>query len=475
MRVRVAGVVVWCGAMIASLCVTSMARALQDSVGDAADRAKLLERIAELESRSTQRDARNAELESRLAAIEAEQRDERLSQQRADEIRALVLDVLADADTRASMMQAMMSGYDDGFFLSSADGNWLLRTNMLMQQRLVINRQEESLTDKSKWGFENSRTRLTLSGHLISPDWFYRTEIELANNNTGYPTGESRTGLLDAYIGYDFGQGWKFWVGTFKTPLLREELVDSSRQMLVERSLVNAVFTGGRTDGLGVEYRNDRFGFVGSYNNGINDMFYGGGVMTGGTSGVFGSPATFAMTARGEWLLDGTWDAMEGFSSPRGEAKSMMLGGAMHVQLADSSTTGVANVDLIVMTVDFTAKFGGTSVFAAIMYADASADAPAIDGNAVGFVIQAGHYIREKWEVFARYEWADVDDFAGEDISILTLGFNKYLSTLNAIWTTDVGFALDPVPVSSQITGWRMDLPDNDGQFVVRSQLQISF
>ena len=56
--------------------------------------------------------------------------DDWLTEQRSDEIRGLVQDVLADADTRASLLQSgMTAGYDKGFVVGSADGNFLLKIN----------------------------------------------------------------------------------------------------------------------------------------------------------------------------------------------------------------------------------------------------------------------------------------------------------------------------------------------------------
>src|SRR5688500_14682619 len=74
--------------------------------------------------------ARLAAAEAKIAAMEAAQNQNWLTEHRANEIRGLVQDVLADADTRASLLQAgVASGYDDGFVISDSAGDWLLRTN----------------------------------------------------------------------------------------------------------------------------------------------------------------------------------------------------------------------------------------------------------------------------------------------------------------------------------------------------------
>ena len=62
---------------------------------------------------------------AKIAELSAQQNADWLTEQRSDEIREIVQDVLADADTRASLQGSnMAAGYDDGFVISSSDGNW---------------------------------------------------------------------------------------------------------------------------------------------------------------------------------------------------------------------------------------------------------------------------------------------------------------------------------------------------------------
>ena len=57
-----------------------------------------------------------------LDALKAEDLDW-LTEERADEIRGLVQDVLADADARNSLVgDGLLGGWSDGFFLASSDG-----------------------------------------------------------------------------------------------------------------------------------------------------------------------------------------------------------------------------------------------------------------------------------------------------------------------------------------------------------------
>ena len=56
----------------------------------------------------------------------------------ADEVRAIVAEMLADADTRSSLLQGGGSaGWDDGFFIESGDGSFRLNVGALIQFRYV--------------------------------------------------------------------------------------------------------------------------------------------------------------------------------------------------------------------------------------------------------------------------------------------------------------------------------------------------
>ena len=453
-------------------CLTIGAAALVLSCGDIA-RAQtpdtdtdLQTRIAELENKSFRDDERIAALERRLTSFDADDKNW-LTHRRAEEIRTIVEDVLADADTRTSMLGNITAGYKDGAVISSKNGDSKLRTNFFLQPRFVLNSQTNSPGDPSVWGFEVARAKFILSGTVVSRDWFYLMSIELGGVNIDLPNGESRTGLLEAFAGYDFDNGWKAAVGTFKTPVLREELVDARYQLAVERSIANYLYTAGYTDGLSVEYTGKQLHFVGSFNNGMNDAVYGGDISTGGTSLFTSAIADFAVTARVEWLFDGEWDQFKDFTSPRGSDMALMLGGAVHVQ------NGKDNIDLLVITADLSAEFDGWNAFGAVTFT--RAEGAGTSASPMAIVAQGGFYFAKDIEGFARLEYSDTDTLFADNLLIVTGGVVKYFERHNVKWTTDIGFGLEPVPVTVPITDWRADSAGNTGQFVIRSQLQLAF
>ncbi|MCH8006182.1 MAG: hypothetical protein IH888_08130 [Planctomycetes bacterium] len=419
--------------------------------------------------------ARVAELESRLSAVEAGKSNHWLTERRADEIRGLIGDVLADADTRASLLaQGMTAGYQDGALIQSSDGNWSLKTNIHMQQRFVYNSQDPAAAgaDDDRVGFENTRTKFILSGNVVSPDWYYKFEVNFGSHGGTVFDEDDRTDTGDAYIGYDYGNGWGIKVGTYKAPFLREEMVDSRYQLAVERSLVNYIFTGGRTDGVSANWESDQFRVDFGINDGINS----------GQS-AFGTPdVDFAISARGEWLVMGNWDQFMDFTSPSGSETGLLVGAAFHWETnEDDAAPAAFDADTVLFTVDGSYEAGGWNVYGAFMYK--SVEDPSgvgVEPDQTGIMFQGGYYFTDEWEGFARYEWADLDTVGADDVSILTFGVNRYFDGHNAKWTTDLGFALDGIDASvstadGDITGFKADAAGDDGQFVLRSQLQIVF
>ena len=439
---------------------------------------------SDMEAQNDELRARISELESRLGAVESQNSDSWLTEQRADEVRALVQDVLADADTRSSLLsQGMTAGYDDGAVIASADGNWLLRTNLHMQQRYVMNfgNDGDLAIDDDRWGFENTRTKFIMSGNVVSPEWFYYVDVNVGTavgldfGVGGVPIVEAfdREGVGNAYLGYDYGNGWKVMMGSMKAPLLREELVDSRYQLAVERSLVNYLYTGGYTDGIVLDYMGDQFHVTGGYTDGANR-----GQTTWNTADT-----DFSFTVRGEWLAMGTWDQFTDMTSPPGEEQGLMIGGAIHYETGESDTL-FDDVDVLVLTGDVSWEFGGGNVFAALIYSSVDTPGGVADYDPLAIVIQGGYYLNDTWELYGRYEWSDLDIPGAEDINIFTIGVNKYFADHHAKWTTDIGVAFDPVigddvlasfEAGFPITGWRVDPAGEDGQVVIRTQVQIVF
>ncbi len=545
------------------------------------------------------------QLQSKINELESRQGDNWLTEKRAGEIRSLVHDVLADADTRASLLSSgMQAGYDGGFTIGDSTGNFLLRINGQLQTRwiysnqghstgaaglgggfaaedflwdagigdwsliaLINNEGGESLAevldnagetnladfltnhangpyadleayllgefgfdlndpadvealealflgltpnvaairellglhvfgghashlfglmphltvgtegDEHRSGFENARTKLWFTGHVINPNWQYHIEGDFGSFG-GFT-------LRDAYIAHDYGNGFKMIIGQFKLPFLGEELVDSRYQQAVERSLVNSYFTTGRSQGVMVAWEPEgMFRGWASFSDGMNQD------NTPWNNGPTGGSTEWSFTARAEVLLAGNWDQFHEFRSAPGEEFAARIGGAIHYQDGEYGTAFFPETEVLGLTVDGMAKFGGFNLYGAFIYRNLDFDTAGMsDLDQIGAIVQGGFHLTPEWEIFGRYEYADLDlpdltvlgvpVYSFDELHLLTFGFNHYLlgsdAGHSAKWTTDIGYAFNRVEVTDTRTGWRSDFGGDDGQFVFRSQLQLAF
>ncbi|MCI0366374.1 MAG: OprO/OprP family phosphate-selective porin [Phycisphaerales bacterium] len=416
-------------------------------------------------------------LKEQVDALTAQSDDNWLTQQRADEIRGLVQDVLADADTRASLLESgAVAGYDKGFFIGSSDGNFLLKVAGQMQVRFVYNHQDNPPpppfvigdVDDNRYGFEIRRAKLFLSGNIVDPSWEYQFEIEADRSTGTVVTGEF------VYIQKDLGNGWKIRAGQFKPPYLREEFVSSRRLMLVERSLLNSQFTAGISQGVWLSYEADQWRAYATFNDGNNTR-----------SAPWNAQDTeYALTGRAEWLAAGPdWKAVDDYDGWRNSETSVLLGAGVDYQ-NDEYGTGVppiipnnAEVNNLGVTFDATLKLSGFSIAGEFIYRNLEINGTPGALDQLGFLIQGGFFLAEDLETVARYEWGDLDNPTIDDLSIVTVGINKYYSGHNLKWQNDIGYSFEPVSSSWAQTsaGWRTDAPGEDGQIVIRSQLQLLF
>jgi hypothetical protein len=409
-------------------------------------------------------EAEVAQLRASVAELSAARKDEEsgwLTERRASEIRGLVEEVLADADTRASLLaQGATAGWDKGFYLASADGNYRLKISGQMDIRWVLNHQENAPSgDDNQYGFEMRRMKLAFEGHVIDPSWEYYIKAAFDRDGGAFE-------LEDATVSKSFENGIEVTFGQFKLPFLREELTSSTRQLAVERSLVNEEFNQDRSKAVQVGYEADRWRVSGAYSDGFNSD----------NTEFDDSNVRYAFTGRGEFLVMGDWGQFKDFTSPRGSETGVMLGAAAHFQNGNG-TGALASQDRFTWTLDGSAEFSGANLYAALIGNHLSDQGAVPDRDQWGFVVQGAYYVTEDWELFGRYEWGDQDTAGQEDLSIITIGVNYYIASHNLKWQTDFGYAFDAVTSawSTSGTGWRNDAANEDGQTVLRTQFQLLF
>ncbi|MEX0776783.1 MAG: porin [Phycisphaeraceae bacterium] len=455
------------------------------------------------------------DVSSRIAALEAQvsqlKGESWLTERRAEEVKTLVREVLADADTRASLQgDGITAGYDGkNFMLSNADKTFLMTISGQIQFRYIYNHRENTSTsttlgtgpgatagspavttsststaDADQHGFQVRRTKLNIAGYVGNPKITY--DIVLA--------AERDTELVyleDVVLGYKVMDNLEIRGGRYKQPFLREELTSSKRQTAVERSSFNEFFTLNRGEGVGATWSSEMIKVAAMFHDGAQSG------EVGGVSNEFSAgPADLAVAARVDVKLLGesNWKQMDDFAAWKGEPLAIFLGAAVDYERGregDAQGT-VGWDDMVSYTIDGSVEYQGINLYAAFAgrhISSASAGAPSTLED-FGFLVQGGYMINDKVEPFVRYEWISPDGPGLTDVQIVTVGANYYIKKHNAKFTVDLVWGMDPLrfpsssvaartstsgsPTSSGL-GLQSDIASQENQIAIRAQFQLLF
>ncbi|MCC5828456.1 MAG: hypothetical protein JJU36_03325, partial [Phycisphaeraceae bacterium] len=190
------------------------------------------------------------QLEKRLEQLTAEN-DHWLSARRAEDIRALVDEVLADAATRPALSDGGFSAGHDGrnFFLRGGDS--VLRLTGQIQARSVTSFRESGPTTTDPrsaaitHGNEIRRMKLGFRGTIDLGQKFDFNVVLAHDRATGIAF------LEEANVATSIFDSLTIYAGRIKAPFAKEELISSSRQMAVDRSAALNTFTVGWVEGIG--------------------------------------------------------------------------------------------------------------------------------------------------------------------------------------------------------------------------------
>ncbi len=523
-------------------CVISLfACATAAAVSDDSPHADLQAQIDWLQKALEQVQNENKANKQELAELKAQNGERWLTQERAAQIREMVQDVVADSESRASLAASgATAGYDNGFFIASPDGNFRMTVSGQLQVRYALSRLSSASLNgftpaagvqRTAYGFEIRRAKLNFFGHVVDPSWTYQLLLFYNNYNATAgasgatsPTAGSgasvATGSIeDAWIAKDFGGGISLKVGQFKSPFDHEELVSSRDQLCVERSLVNQFFSTKYTQGVALTAKGDNLMGTISFNTGGNNA---------NTSAVVGNTnlstnpgyTQYALTGRAQWLAFGNWKQFDRLTSPRGAEPGLMLGGAFNWQRGGvgngaAPTNGDGDAALFTWTGDANWMLGGANIFGSIYGNTATGAATGTPATTVGSTVisygatlQAGVYLTDTLEAFARFEWYDTlnngsnglrypvpappaaftgapasNPFSAQHNTIYTIGCNWYIGGRVVKLTTDFGYAVNGVVFTNGLfnqsifgSDYRQDSGvGNGGQFVFRTQLQLLF
>lgn len=437
----------------------------------------------------------------------------------ADEVRALVSEMSADAETRSSLLQSGGTSGHDGrhFFLGSADGNFRLELSGQLQFRYYLNFRDDGdgnnsggpTEDDFESGFQTRRTRLFFEGHAFDPNLFYRMSASFYDETTGANGGDGDLKLEDAFAGYRWDNGFSMMWGQFKLPFLREELVTEAYQLAADHSLTNDTFTLYRGQGVQLGYESEDFRLAMAFSDGANsDNSQFGSQRTASRTGYLtGGESDYSFTGRGEIKFAGNWDQFQDFTSMAGSDFAIMLGLAAHLEGGDSSSAvgsppggavpfvaGDYNfygwtADLSIEGDGWNFYIAGVGAYSDYNNADVNADGVS-DGDVnfgdYGVVFQGGIFIPDTdWEFFGRYDgqFPDSDERGlGDDqdnFNSVTFGVNYYMYGHASKFTADVVWYIDSIDNNALAgnpnpgIGYLTD--DDDNELAFRLQWQLLF
>jgi len=395
---------------------------------------------------------------------------------------ATIDSVLTDANRRSQLMEvegmtAGHTGGEDGHFvIQSADGNFRLMPMLQLQFRNVTNYTENGKgdgNDQFENGFEISRAKLELFGNAFTPDLTYDFRWASGENNGG-----ASLVLENAYVQWRFSDDWSVRGGQFKDNVFHEETVSSRRQLAVDRSLVNELIGGGRTNYVqGIALIWDNGGALraeAAYHDGANSentSFQDVPTLLGA------SDTDFGVSGRVEYALQGNFRQYDDFSARNNRDDMLVIGAGL-----DWTQSGSDNI--VFMTADAQwepMSVKGLAVYGAVLgaYSDfnngpTSANDTSFDW---GFVVQAGYMLQPKWEVFGRYSYTNLDsDVPGlsgsaDSFNELTFGANYFMHGHAAKFTVDIGFLPDGSPANIPSVDYLANT--GDLEVVVRAQFQL--
>ncbi len=370
-------------------------------------------------------------------------------------------------------------GHDGKFFLADAPGDTRLNISGQLQFRYQATFRADDppvigADNDVTSGFATRRAKIKLEGHDKSERLSYKL-IGAFSRSTGMFL------LEDAFVAFDLTDDWTLSVGQFKGPLLREELVSSSAQLLVERSVVNETFNQGQMQGARLEWDSDRVRLAAMISDGL---------ASANTPYNAAAEADVALGARVEVLVGeaGDWKRFKDFTSWRGAPFNAMLGAALHWQSTGdtnpSAASGMgADIDLLTLTADASLEGDGWNAFASFVWRRTDAAAmPTFDD--LGASVQGGVFVTDQAELFARWDAVFADTgrmLPGDELHTIAAGVNYYFlpESHAAKLTANVLWYLDPPSDLAGVVGPSDSIPlladANGDQIALVIQFQLLF
>lgn len=404
-------------------------------------------------------------LRSELSQVKVEQGDNWLNERRAEEVKGLIMEVLSDADTRASLLSdGAIAGHDGKhFFVQSADGAFALYAGGQIDFRYIYNNQDASGVDEDEGGFQTRRIKIKLDGHISSPKIGYHLQLSKSSSS-------SDIYLQEWNVSHQLNDNINVAGGVMKLPFLKEELTSSSKLLAAERTPTGEFFTLNRAEGVRLTYDDGPIRITAMLSDGANSSHT-----------EFDDDETeVALTGRIDYLVEGERSQLKDFTGWSGEGQVLNIGGAYHLEYGDGRNSGSS--DYHAHTIDAQYENGPVNLFAA--YTGASIDpdeSTAADRDMDGLVVQGGvHIVPDKFELFAQWFYIDGDVSGEDEFDGCVFGFNYYINGHRTKFTTDVILLNDALPTANPFGANASSnglglITGTEDEMAVRSQFQLLF
>jgi len=412
-------------------------------------------------------------MRAEVSAIRSRWRGEWMDEARAQEVRGIVRDALADSGARASFLtDGWSSGYDAGAYVRSGDGCWQLKVNVLVQTRFVaasaFGPPDPSVVEQTRWGFETRRLNVGLSGTAFDPGLRWQLLFSDQSQPDRFITEPNQFKPLYAWVRKDLGHGFSATVGLQNVPWdLESDFFGSSRLTTDDYSVFNYRFGAGKQPGVAVTHVGESLRTtVGAFTQ-VNIR-----------TNAWDDPQqlSYAVAGRTELKWGADWSQLERESSVPGDAPGVVAGLAVcwsgprgtnpQPPSAPEATPAAAG-----FTADVRAALAGATLIGQCAFMRDAVGASELGWNP-GANVQGAFFVTRTIEAFAEACWS-----GGTEVPwIAQAGVNLYFDakalklTLKSIVPFGPGDVNGIRPIAG---GLGIAQQDNNASFV--AQMQMNF
>ena len=361
-------------------------------------------------------------------------------------IKFSIVALLICATTSLSAQEIKGSKLGKGLLnIVGQDSSWTMNVGLRIEL-LGTSTWEQGQSNQTS--FLVRRSRLKFDGYAYSPKLMYKIELGLSNSDQSGAseyTSDAPRYILDAQLKWNFYKNFDIWFGQGKLPGNRERVISSGNLQLVDRSILNSMFTIDRDFGFQLRHHfnlSDQFVvkeiFALSQGEGRN--------VTTGNLGGHQYTGRLELLPLGNFTSEGDY---VGADLKREQTPKLAFGvtydhnnNAVKTKSNQGSymvtDEGFFETNINTLFVDAMFKYNGFSLMAE--YANRTAKDPfaknadaSLTGDIVqvgkGLNLQTGYLFKNNLELSGRYTYTELDkNITGvSPESQYTLGLSKYI------------------------------------------------